>query len=77
MMKTIIFSGAFCRVIRVENGGKARFLVEQPDGFDAMNTPRWGNVTLGRMDDVLNELGTALDAKPATVTPATKERPRK
>jgi hypothetical protein len=66
MTREIIFLGAFCRIVRVEDVpnllGRTTYLVEEIKGMDGMGQPKWDSPSTGRLPEIFHELGAALDA---------------
>lgn len=72
MTRNAIFEGAWCRVVKVENNNHVEFLIEQQDGRDSLGTIRWGQVTPKYLNEVLAELGQAIDDEQQKVNKAIK-----
>lgn len=63
-MRSVMFQGNFCRVVRVEGPTTLNYIVEAPAGKDALGEMRWtNNFPNAQFNDVLSELAAALDAQ--------------
>lgn len=68
-MRSVIFQGGFCRVVRVANSTSTTYVVEMHDGTDALGQPRWvGPVVSTLFSEVLQELAARIDDLAPVVT---------